>query len=117
MNELKNKVVMTYRQENVQTGCVVSSRTHQFESAEDAMEYANRIFGMLEKYSWENAFDHDSWNEFEHECLDELREKGTLQFVFVCGLPRRTFVDGKHVVTMTLSGIHPDEKKPTCDGA
>ena len=103
MNELKNKVVMTYRQENVQTGRVVSSRAHQFESVEDAMEYANRIFGMLGKYSWENAFDHDSWNEFERECLDELKEKGTLKFVFVCGIPRRTFVDGKHVVTMTLS--------------
>ena len=103
MNELKNNVVMTYRQENVRTGRVVSSRVHQFASVEDAMEYANRMLGMLGKYSWENAYDHDSWNEFGHECLDELREKGTLKFAFVYGIPRRTFVDGKHVVTMTLS--------------
>lgn len=104
MNGLKNKVVMTYRQENVRTGRVVSSRAHQFESVEDAMEYANRMFGMLEKYSWENAYGHDSWNEFKHECLDELKEKGTLKFAFVYGIPNRTFVDGKHVVTMTISG-------------
>ena len=94
--------------ETIQAYLYVNNKTKKLKSLYSEQWPEASQYGSVDN---QNGFPHSmraagirfSEGCYKNEVSYTLQEKGALQFAFVYGVPRRTFVDGKHVVTMTLS--------------